>query len=485
MKLFSRMFNNLPKRIAAGAIVALAFAFPLAVSAADMVQIEGAVGVANVTAGDTSYKSSVNATYDQVIKVEVYYHNRENPDSGKIAQNLRVKIDMPTAAGQTQNIKGTISADNSNTVTDTATVNLDRPDAYLQYIPGSAIWRHNTGTNANIQMVNTNISDAVVTGGQGLVLENEKPCYNFAATVTVLARVMVPGVKVVKQVEKLGQSNAWTNQNTANPGDTLKYMITYQNTGNTTQKNVVIRDNLPPKMQLVPNTTVVYTSTTPNGSADTSNNVTGGGIDIGSYLPGAGAYIVFEVKVPDATQLACGQTEFRNVGVARPEGMNEYYNTAITDVSKTCVTPNTPTYTCDAFHVTPGDNRTVKVDTFKTSQTNGATFNNVVISWGDNTTPLTTNTAVGQTHQYSKDGTYTLNAVAHFTVNNKDVTASGVNCTQTVTFTTPGTTPPPTTTPPSQLVNTGPGQVVGLFAAATIAGAFAHRLFLSRRLARQ
>ena len=473
MKLFSRMFNSLSKRLAAAGIVALAVALPVAVSAAATVQIEGAIGVANVTNGDTNYQSSVNATYDQVVKVEVYYHNTENPDSGKVAQNLRVKIDMPTAAGKTQTIKGTISADNSNTVTDTATVNLDRPDAYLQYIPGSAVWRHNTGTNTNVQMTDTNISDAVVTGGQGLVLENEQPCYNYAATVTVLARVMVPGVKVIKQVEKLGQSNAWTTQNTANPGDTLKYMITYQNTGNTTQNNVVIRDNLPPQMQLVPNTTVVYTTATPNGSADTSNNITGGGIDIGSYLPGAGAYVVFEVKVPDAGALACGQTEFTNVGVAHPENMNEYYNTAITDVNKTCA--QTPIFTCDAFHVTTEANRTVKVDTFKTTQSNGATFKDAVIDWGDSTTPLTTNNAIGQTHQYGQDGTFKLTATAHFTVNGKDVTADGAACTQTVNF---------TTTPPTTLVNTGPGQVAGLFAVATVAGAFAHRLFLGRRLAR-
>jgi hypothetical protein len=34
------------------------------------------------------------------------------------------------------------------------------------------------------------------------------------------------------------------------------------------------------------------------------------------------------------------------------------------------------------------------------------------------------------------------------------------------------------------LPSTGPGEVVGLFAGVTILGALAHRLFLSRRLAR-
>lgn len=53
---------------------------------------------------------------------------------------------------------------------------------------------------------------------------------------------------------------------------------------------------------------------------------------------------------------------------------------------------------------------------------------------------------------------------------------------------TPPVTPPTTTTTtttPTTLVNTGPGDVIGAFAAATVAGTFAYRLYLSRRLARQ
>lgn len=51
---------------------------------------------------------------------------------------------------------------------------------------------------------------------------------------------------------------------------------------------------------------------------------------------------------------------------------------------------------------------------------------------------------------------------------------------------TPPTTPPATTTTtPTTLVNTGPGDVIGAFSAATIAGAIGYRLYLSRRLARQ
>jgi uncharacterized repeat protein (TIGR01451 family) len=290
---------------------------------------------------------------------------------------------------------------------------------------------------------------------------------------------MVPGVKVVKEVEKANESNKWAKSNTANPGDTLKYKITYQNIGNTTQNNVVISDNLPPNMTLVPNTTHVYN---PNDALDSTNHITSGGLDLGSYTPGAGLVVTFEAKLPAADKLACGETAFRNVGVAQPKGMQQYFDTATTTVNKVCVPQtNTPVYSCDAFDFSSDTkSRTITVTKFQTTQKNGATFKNVVINWGDNTTPLTTNAAVGKTHTFA-EGTYTVTATAHFTVDNKDVTAAGANCAKSVTFTSTPTTPP--TTPPT-LVNTGPGEVLGMFAAVTAAGAIAHRLFLARRLAR-
>lgn len=54
--------------------------------------------------------------------------------------------------------------------------------------------------------------------------------------------------------------------------------------------------------------------------------------------------------------------------------------------------------------------------------------------------------------------------------------------------TTPPTTPTTTTTTsstPTALVNTGPGDVIGAFAAVSVVGALGYRLYLSRRLARQ
>jgi len=470
----SYVLSALPKKLFVAALLALAVIIPVSTVSAATVQLEGALGVANVTAGDTTYKSSVNATYDQVVKFEVYYHNMENPDSGKVADNLKVKITMPAAAGTTQTVRSTISADNaSNTVSDTATVNLNRADAMIEYIPGTAVWRHNIGDNTNVNYVNTNISDAIVTGGQGLVLENEKPCFNFSATVTVLARVKVPGIKVVKEVRVKGQTG-WSQTNTANPGDTLQYLITYQNTGNTTQSNVVIRDALPAGFKLVPNTTKLITGSNPNGVIVNSNNLDNGGITIGTYTPGAGAYVQFEVTTPAESALTCGVNNFRNIGVAHPANMNEFYNTADTSITRVC-NPTAPQYSCDALNVKVIGERQIEATVAYTAK-NGATFNNVSFDFGDTTAPFVTN-KVTTNHTYAADGTYTVRATPSFMVDGKLVTSTSAACAKVVTFQKGEVVTPPTTTP-----STGPTQTIGLFFGASVLSAIGYRLWMVRRL---
>lgn len=481
MKRFlSRLVNSLPKRIAAGAIVALALAFPVAVSAAQTVTITGSTGVANVTAGQTSWNSSTSASYNQDIEVQVAYDNTEPAGSGNTANNLRVKINIPTTPGATQKITTTTSSDNSNTITGSATVNLDRSDAYLEYVPGSAVWDHATSPNSN-QSTTQKVSDSVVTGANGLVLENEQPCQGGSITVHML--VVVPGVSITKQSQLNGQSGQWSANNTAQPGADMKYLISYKNTGNTTENDVVISDILPANLTLVSGTTVMTDGSYPNGYTEPSDDVIKGGVDIGSYAPGAAGYVEFEAKIAGADQLSCGENTITNTGFAQPAGMARYYATATTMVNKTCTTPTTPTYACSAFHVTTGDNRTVTVDTFTFTASDGSSLGSATLDWGDKSTPLTTNNVKGQTHQYSQDGTYTV-SLSNFKVNGNSVDVSGT-CSQEVTFTTPSTPTTPTTPPVTSLPNTGAGDVIGIAIGAVAAGTIAARLYLGRKLARR
>lgn len=357
--------SRAPKKVAlvvAAAVMAVSTVVgPIANVAAQTnnVRIESTTRVANVTAGDTTYKESVDAKVDEVVKIEVWYHNMENFDSGKVANDLAVALNIPSAQGKTQTITGTVKGSNTNTVADTAQVNLSLDNAYLEYVEGSAKWRHNKGAtdgrtecqtgnqevpanDPNNCYVTETISDNVVKNSTGVVLENLQPCFAYEATVTVLARVKASEIKVNKYVSKHDgdqnvSNNKWELKNTAVPGDKLDYMIRFENKGNTTLKNVIVGDNLPDYLSYVPGTTRIYTTNHPSGIAAESDNVYKGGINVGNYAPGSTGYVVFTAVVDSKNKFAtCGVYTLKNVGVVRPEGMNEFYNTAWTDVRVEC-----------------------------------------------------------------------------------------------------------------------------------------------------
>lgn len=323
---------KLVKRLALVISMFGVMALPFTSASAATVSIESSTNAANQTAGATQYQKTVTAKVDDVVKVQVWYHNREEADSGLVANNLKVQVNLPSTTG-TATVTGTASSDNSNTVATTTTVNMPA-GAHLEYIPGTAYWRHNTGDNTNVTYVTQKISDSVVTAG-GVVLENLKPCFNFEATVTVEARVVQNQVSITKQVRKLGDTT-WQTNIDANAGDTVQYLITFKNEGNTELQHVIVGDNLPPHESYLAGTTMLKNSANPNGIKISNDNVANGGIDVGNYTPGANGYVWFNVQI-DPTQPA-GCNVLQNVGLVRPQGMNEIFNTATV---KVCV--NTPT----------------------------------------------------------------------------------------------------------------------------------------------
>lgn len=478
--IFSSILKVLPKKLFAALLIALAIALPVASFAADSVRLEGSLGVANVTAGDTQYKKSVNASYDQVVKLQVFYHNRENENSGKVANNLRVKINIPTATGKNQVVRSTISADNANTINDQVAVNLNRDDAQLEYIPGSAVWRHNAGTNDNVNFVEQKISDAVVTSGQGLVLENAKPCFNFAATVTVLARVRVPSVSITKQVRHKGEGKAVTQLN-AKAGDKVEYLLTSKNLGNSDLTNVVLRDKLPNGVTFVPGTVKLFNGPNPNGKVIDNDFLFKGGVNAGTVGPGATVFVTFEAQVNGEDKLECGVNSLKNTAVVDTDQTGEYNNTATVVVEKKCQPEKKPKYSCDLLELKQLGGRKVRASVNYTAE-NGATFDGVTYNFGDGSEPLVTDKTAVE-YEYAKDGTYNVAATVRFSVNGVQKTDTNENCAKTVTFES-GKPVPPTPkpeTPAKELPNTGAGDVLGLVAAVTIAGALAHKFVYGRR----
>lgn len=492
----TRLFGSTWSGLITGLVLGLAAVMPMATTAQTSVGLQGSLRAANVTAGDTEYKEAISASPDQIIKMQLYYRNTAEAGSDDVANNVRVKIALPTQTSAKQTITATVKGSNTHELKDQVAVSVDREEARLQYIPGTAVWKHNTGTAEQPKIEETKISDEVIVGAQGVELEDQKPGEQFGSSVTVQLRVMAPGVNTTIESQVKGETNKWSANNSAKPGNTMRYIVAYQNTSNIQQRQVVVRGVLPAKMQLVPGSTMLYNTTNPDGVKVASDNIAAGGVVIGNYGPGANAYVTFEAAITAADQLSCGNNEFRVVSFVRPEGMSEYFNSTMTTAKRECAAqkpapspaPTQPqaTYSCDSLTVTKGEGRKISAKVAYTA-TNGATLKLVSYDFGDGTQPFTTDKTTVE-HTYAKDGTYNVTATLTIATNGKDQTATSAACAKAVSFVAAPANPTPT--PPaaaagSGLPDSGPGSMAALFVGASSVGFIVHRLFFGRRLPRR
>lgn len=499
---FTNIINkvkSLPKSIVALFIAAVMVA-PLSAgfvtaNADGQAILEGNTESLNVTAGETEYDDSTDLKIDEVAQIQLWQHNRNAP-GGTPAINNVVKFSVPTEAGKTQVITGTSSSDNSNTITDTTNINLSVDRAKLQYIPGTAKFRYNKGAAEGDQSCITEmefpaercyatvpISDDVVSGGVNLDEVRGTPmhgCNAYHETVTIQVRSVADVVSVNKYVRHVGEdSSAWATSTTAKPGDDLEYLIRFKNEGNTELKNVMVGDNLPKYNSYVEGTTMLSNGNHPNGIAIENDNISKGGINTGNYLPGAAAYVWFTAKLDEKPAYEkCGTYEVVNVGVVRPEGMNEYYNTASVKINVECEEVETPEYACDLLSAKLIGNQTYRFTTKTTaSPSDRVSVKGYTYNFGDGSEVMFTDKAEID-HRYEKAGTYKASVEVLFTVDGKDDKVTSADCEVTVSFDTKADVTPTT---PTTLPNTGAGSVAGILAAVTAAGALAHRKLTLRR----
>lgn len=167
----------------------------------------------------------------------------------------------------------------------------------------------------------------------------------------------------------------------------------------------------------------------------------------------------------------------------------------------------TPTMACNLLTITNRGTDTTSMQynfTVNASATN-ATIDTYSVDFGDGTA-VYNGAAPSIDHSYAKIGTYKIVASVTVSVDGKSQVVKSDACTGNVTITQPMCTSPtngkqypqgssecqpPVVTPPTptpttpvatQLVNTGPGETIGLFTGFVIAGAAAHRIMANRRL---
>jgi hypothetical protein len=164
----------------------------------------------------------------------------------------------------------------------------------------------------------------------------------------------------------------------------------------------------------------------------------------------------------------------RNVAYEKSNETPEIQDDADVIVTRDNCQPTNPSYKCDLLN-TPVvvSDKTFRFTTNATAL-NGATIKQYRYEFtGSNNykAEAMTNKANGESeHSFPAAGNYTARVTVDFTVNGEVKSHTADSCAQAVNIGGPTTLP-----------STGPGDVAGIFAAVTVAGALAHRLVLSRR----
>lgn len=276
--------------------------------------------------------------------------------------------------------------------------------------------------------------------------------------------------KSVQDVTTNSQTSNATDTTTAltvAPGDTLLYTVMVSNVAAAANNhdndmvNTIMTDTLPAGVELIAN---------PSQHQITEN--------MGTLTPGSKVTKQYQIKVTSATEGSLITNKACYTGNSRA---NDNPQSGCAMVIVKIHIPQAPSYACTLLSVTKEGNRTVAINDFKQTETNGATFTNAVVAWGDTSTPSATNAPIGQSHTYTADGTYRIVATAHFSVNGTDRIATGDTCIANVTF---STTPTIVPTQPTELPNTGGGSVVLGAASATALGYAIYSLYLKHRIRR-
>jgi uncharacterized repeat protein (TIGR01451 family) len=323
-----------------------------------------------------SYNNSVSITPGHQYIVYMYYHNDANSNLNLSATGSYVLATLPTPTiinnGST-NIAlngyfGASNAVNPQQVSDSVYFNNNSgSNITLSYIPGSATI-HNRGS-ANGQT----LSDNIITSGAPIghdSLNGVIPSanitynsYNYGAgyvTFTIQAdQTQTNNFTVTKQANNTttGATN-WTKSQTANPGDTVNFQVTYTNNSYSQQNNIIVSDLLANGLTYIPNSTTV-TSTYNQSTVTIGEGInTANGVNIGSYPYGTTVYVRYSAKVASNDNLPnCGSNTITSAAQVQVNGTSAQ-DTADITVNRTCAitpAPVTPAPTIIYQTITPTD----------------------------------------------------------------------------------------------------------------------------------
>ncbi len=536
MKNLFNKLRNAPKRYVAAIAVGLAIALPVAVSAGfgpnrptfDWNNPDDRKGsltgpvfnsfintptygdernfvrVAEVVAGQSpvqaNFSETKTATAGKEYWVRTFVHNNANQSTNNgvgVAKNTRVSVEIASGTANGVDVLADITADNAtpSKVWDTATLVNDSKAFSVAYVPGSAKLYNQVNQNG-LALSDAIVSNAGTQIGYDAMNGNVPGCFEYSAYVYVKVKISSPDLEINKRVSKVAAPKLTDSSEsvTAKRGETISWRIDYKNTGSETARNITIRDQIPTGLTLVPGSITWIDANHQNGETFQDTALSSGGVNVGNYAVNGNGVIRFQTKIT-APKEVC---EIKNTAFGRADNVPEQSNDAKVVISD-CEPdkPETPIYNCDGIQKAFVSGKTYRFTTNATAK-NGAVVKQYRYSFTGSgyKVDAISNQVNGQIdNTFPGPGTYTITVTVDFVVDGKTVSDTSDTCKTNLTIpkedekcpivgkeNLPKDSPECIeTTTTTALPNTGPGDVVGLFAAATIAGALVHKFILGRR----
>lgn len=288
--------------------------------------------------------NEIEAVDGEFYYIRLYAHNNNPGGYDAVAEDTKVSFNIPQESAASIRVNGYITSSNAypSEYVDYVDFVAEQP-FHLEYVYGSALLENNEiGADGGVTL-----SDDIVASESGGVLIGYDELngrvpggYEYASYIAIMVKVVYDySFALDTQVRLAGSADeSWQKEAAAEIGDIIEFQLTYENTDNFTQEDVVIRSVLPDNLEYVAGSTVLYNVNYPNGLVSDTDTVVDNGINIGAYTAGSNAYIRFTAKVVDE-DLAWGSNTLVNWGRA------SVGETVQQDAASVIVQNNTP------FHI--------------------------------------------------------------------------------------------------------------------------------------
>ena len=333
------------------------------------------------TAAAGDFKDSAVAQDGHTYMVKVFVHNNAAINLNLIAKNTRAMAYLPTASGEEAMIQAMIAADNCGAnkdgsagspcmFWDEAYIRSDDGSTFMVGLVEDSLRYYNNVTLENNDnkegFTFKNGTDLLTNNGIQLGYEqmdgNIQGCFEYSGYLTFLVEVTNEPAGFTLDKQFSVNDGEYTHTGSAQPGDTVRYRIVFDNVGNQTLNHVIVKDTLAKNISVIldgeegeastdlatnalglnyiPGSTYLLNAVTiqdnPNGLNLDNDTWTTQGLDIGSYTANSNAAVYYSVKVPEEEQLQCGENIFENTVIAFTDEAGAKLATTQLVVNRTC-----------------------------------------------------------------------------------------------------------------------------------------------------